>query len=313
MRLDQRVKRLQRRRTGADLVGQRRDGEFDAFAGIALALPVERLMLAELLEQDHGQKVGPGKTARRRMERRRRLRDRLARPAGELLAHRLDDLPPARNNLQRLGDVFAELRQLRRAARRAACRRRDHHALARQMRRKRFARWALALRRRRAARPGRGFLGQKLILGRGCLQLFELKLHLLQEPRLALRADAVKRAPAASRSQASDERSSRPRSRSPPWPEPPRKGGRRARRGSSRERRQDRREEHQGAWSQGEGITIRQRLQRQTVSQPKLVSRFFADCANRSRKADSQAARAKSRSRRQPGSATKTGPAPDAS
>ena len=32
----------------------------------ALALPVERLVLAELLEQDHGQKVGPGKATRRR-------------------------------------------------------------------------------------------------------------------------------------------------------------------------------------------------------------------------------------------------------
>jgi hypothetical protein len=60
--------------------------------------------------------------------------------------------------------------------------------------RKRFARRALALRLRRAARLGRGFLGQKLILGRGGLQFFELKLQLLQEPRLALRADAVKRA-----------------------------------------------------------------------------------------------------------------------
>ena len=95
MSLNQRVKRLQRRRAGADLVGQRRQAEVDAFARISLALPVQRLMLAELLEQDHGQKVGPGKTTRRHMERRRRLRDRLAVPAGELLAHRLDDLPPA--------------------------------------------------------------------------------------------------------------------------------------------------------------------------------------------------------------------------
>jgi len=46
-----------------------------------------------------------------------------------------------------------------------------------------------------AARPGHGFLGQKLILGRGRFQLFELKLHLLQQPRLALRAGAVKLAP----------------------------------------------------------------------------------------------------------------------
>ena len=40
MGLDQRIKRLQRRRTGADLVGERRHGELDAFAGITLALPV---------------------------------------------------------------------------------------------------------------------------------------------------------------------------------------------------------------------------------------------------------------------------------
>jgi hypothetical protein len=150
-------------------------------------------MLAELLEQDHGQKVGPGKTARGRMEWRWRLRDGLASPAGEFLAHRLDDLPTAWNNLQRLGDVFAQLRQLRRTARRTTCRRRDHDALARQMLRKRFARRALALRRRRAARLGRGFLGQKLIFRRSCLKLFELQLHLLQEPRFALRANAVKR------------------------------------------------------------------------------------------------------------------------
>ena len=195
MGLDQRIKRLQRRRTGADLVGERRHGELDAFAGITLALPVERLMLAELLEQDHGEKVGPGKTARRCMKRRGRLRDGLAAPAGELLAHRLDDLPAAWDHFQRLGDVFAQLRQLRRAARRAACRRRYDHALARQMLRERFARRALALRLRRAARLGRGFLGQKLIFGRSGFQLFELKLQLLQKPRLALRTNAVKRPP----------------------------------------------------------------------------------------------------------------------
>ena len=63
------------------------------------------------------------------------------------------------------------------------------------MRRERFARRPLALRPWRAPRLGRGFLGQKLIFGRGRLQFFELKLHLLQKPRLALRADAIKRAP----------------------------------------------------------------------------------------------------------------------
>ena len=73
MALDQRMKRLQDRRAGADLVGQRRHAQIDAFAPIALALAVQRLMLAELLEQDHGQQVRSGKAARRHMERRRRL------------------------------------------------------------------------------------------------------------------------------------------------------------------------------------------------------------------------------------------------
>ena len=110
------MQRLQHRSACADLVGQRRQAQLDAFAGIAFALPVERLMLAELLEQDHRQQVRPGKAARRDVERCRRLGDRLALAARELLAHCLDDLPLARDHLQRLGDILAELRQLGRAA-----------------------------------------------------------------------------------------------------------------------------------------------------------------------------------------------------
>ena len=111
MGLDQRVQRAQDRRAGADLVGERRDAEIDALPGVALALPVQRLMLTELLEQDRGEQVRPGKAARRDVEGRRRLRDRLAVAARELLAHGLDHLPAARDHLQRLGDVLAELRQ----------------------------------------------------------------------------------------------------------------------------------------------------------------------------------------------------------
>src|SRR5271168_5198540 len=48
--LDQRMKRLQDRRAGAALVGQRRDAKLDAFAPIAFALPVQGLVLAKLLE-----------------------------------------------------------------------------------------------------------------------------------------------------------------------------------------------------------------------------------------------------------------------
>ena len=79
--LDQRMKRLQGRRAGADLVGQRRHAQIDAFAPVAFALAVQRLMLAELLKQDHGQQVWSGEAARRDMERRWRLRDLLALPA----------------------------------------------------------------------------------------------------------------------------------------------------------------------------------------------------------------------------------------
>ena len=55
MGLDQRMDWLQGRSTRADLIGKRRQAEVDALTGIALTLPVERLMLGELLEQDHRQ------------------------------------------------------------------------------------------------------------------------------------------------------------------------------------------------------------------------------------------------------------------
>ena len=89
---DQVVERLQQHGAAADLVGERRQAQFDALARIALGLPVERLMLAVLLEQDHRQQARPGKAARQDVERRRRLRDLLAVPAGELLPHVLHDL-----------------------------------------------------------------------------------------------------------------------------------------------------------------------------------------------------------------------------
>ena len=73
MPLDQRMQRLQGRRAGADLVRQRRHAQIDALPPVALALAVQRLMLAELLEQDHRQQIRAGKAARRHVERRRRL------------------------------------------------------------------------------------------------------------------------------------------------------------------------------------------------------------------------------------------------
>jgi hypothetical protein len=73
-------------------------------------------MLAELLEQDHRQQAGAGQAPGDHMERRWRLADLLAVPAGELFSDVLDHLPLAGDHIQRLGDIFAELGQVRPAA-----------------------------------------------------------------------------------------------------------------------------------------------------------------------------------------------------
>src|SRR3546814_19929158 len=96
MRLDQKVERPQGGGTRADLVGERGQAELDAFVRIAIALTVQRLVLAELLEQDHRKQARAEHAARGRVERRGRLTSRFAGAAGEPPAHGLDDLPPAR-------------------------------------------------------------------------------------------------------------------------------------------------------------------------------------------------------------------------
>jgi hypothetical protein len=131
--------RHQRRRRCTDPIGERRDVELNALARVDLALTVERQMQPVLREQDVRQQRRPGAPTRDRMRGRRRLRDRLAGSARVLLAHVLDHLPLARDQLQCLGYVLAELVQGTAAAQ-ARCRRRIDHALARQMLRERSAR-----------------------------------------------------------------------------------------------------------------------------------------------------------------------------
>ena len=121
------------------------------------------------------------------MERRRRLADLLAVPAGELLPHRLDHLPSPRRRLQRPRHVLAELAQAIAAAARAGRRRIDHHALARQMVGERVALGAPAgegAHRRRL----RGRLLRRQFVFRGARrQFFELERQLVDQPRRALR------------------------------------------------------------------------------------------------------------------------------
>ncbi len=170
----------------AHLVGEGGQAQGHAFAGIALGLAVEGLMLAELLEDDHRQQARAGPAARDHMERRRRLADLLAVAAGEFLAHMLDHLPRSGDRLQRLGDILAELAQARASAAQTGAGSRHDDPLSGQMLRERLAGGPPA----REGRHRRGLthrrLGGDLVLGGRGLQLFELQLHLIQEPGGAL-------------------------------------------------------------------------------------------------------------------------------
>jgi hypothetical protein len=112
MRLDQLKQRLERRRTGADMIGHRRHRQLDPLARILLALPVERLVVGVLLDQHHRQQARAGKAARDRVEWRRRLGDLLAIAAGELLPHMLGHEPLPGDDIERLGDIFPDLGEL---------------------------------------------------------------------------------------------------------------------------------------------------------------------------------------------------------
>jgi hypothetical protein len=155
------------------MIGQGRDVEVDAFAGVGFALPVQRLMFAILCVKDHRQEARPDVTARDDVEGRRRLGDLLARPAGKLLAHSLDHLPLPRHNLQSFGDRLAELGQLAAAAW-AGGRTGDHHPLARQIRRKRRAHRFSAV--ERADRRARGRDRSQFVFSRrrGCFLELQL-------------------------------------------------------------------------------------------------------------------------------------------
>ena len=191
MGFDQAIERLQHAGAGPDLIGQGRQAHLDTLTGEAFALPVERLVLAELLEQDHGQQARSGPAPRDRMERCRWLGDLLAFPAGEFLPHRLDYLPLARNAFQGLGDGLAQLGQFGRSAAGARARGGNDDALTRQMSRERLARRSLAGERLDHRGLRRRLFGRQFILAGGGLKFLELELHLLQQPGLAFGALAV--------------------------------------------------------------------------------------------------------------------------
>ena len=138
-------------------------------------------MAAVLLEQDHREQARAEAAARDDVERRRRLAERLAVAAGELLADGLAHEPAPRHDVECLGDDLADLAQPRPAAARAARRRRHHDPLARQVLGQRPA-------GRLAARMGcdriahDGGTGLHLVLGQALLELGQLELELVDEP-----------------------------------------------------------------------------------------------------------------------------------
>ena len=172
----------------ADLVGQRRQRQIDPLAFEARALPIERGVHAELVEQDRRQQRRADQAARRGVERRGRLADLLAVATGELLAHRLDQFEAARDLLQRLGHVFADLGQPRSAAAGASLRRLDDDALALDVLRPGLADRPLAREGADLARLGRRGLRGEFILGRGGDEVFEFQFQLLDQSRRALGA-----------------------------------------------------------------------------------------------------------------------------
>ena len=187
MGLDEAPQRVERCADGADGVGHGRQGDRRALERIAFGLTVQRLVLAELLKGDHRQKARPRPAARNDMERRRRLSDLLAVPAGELLPHGLHDLPLARRRLQRPRHILAELAQARAAAAGAGFRRLDHHALARQMVGEGVALRPLALEAGDRGRSGDRLFCGEFVFRCARFQLFEFERQLIKQPHRALR------------------------------------------------------------------------------------------------------------------------------
>jgi hypothetical protein len=192
MGVDQGHQRRQVGGAGADPVGDGRDAELDTLQGIGLALAVQRLVLAELGLENHGQQVRPRPAAGNGVEWRRRLGDGLAESAGEPFADGLDDLPLDWLDLEHFGRILAQLRQLAATAG-AGGRARDDHPLARQVGRQgcphRLATGRLV--RALAASVLGSILGLGGVLAGGGDQLAELKFQLVEQLAAALQGGAV--------------------------------------------------------------------------------------------------------------------------
>lgn len=125
------------------------------------------------------------------MEGSRWLADLLAVPAGELLAHRLDYLPLARNDLQRLGNVLAHFHDPGRATAGAGRRSFNDQPFARQVVGKRLAGGPTAFEGGDTCDPLRNASRRDLVFGGICLEFLKLQFHLVDQPGSPFRALAI--------------------------------------------------------------------------------------------------------------------------
>ena len=125
------------------------------------------------------------------MERRRRLADLVAIPAGELLPHRLDHFPLAGLRLQRPGHVLAKLAQTLAPAAFAGRRRIDHDAFARKVIGERVALGSLAREPGDMGRLGGRRFRRDLVFGRAGFQFLECERQLIDQAARAFRALSV--------------------------------------------------------------------------------------------------------------------------
>lgn len=172
---------------GADPIRQGRGVDLDPFAGIGLALSVQRLMQQKLVDQHHRQQARPGKASRDRMGGRRSLCDRFAIPAGELFADMLDNLSAPRLAFQGLRYHLAELVQSLAAALAAYARRGFDDALDGQIVRQRTSRRPRILRALLLDGFRRCELGFGFLLRLGLFNILDGKFKLLDQQLAAFR------------------------------------------------------------------------------------------------------------------------------
>jgi hypothetical protein len=99
-----------------DPIGQCGALDLHTFARQYGGLPVERQAVEIFAHHDMGEQAGTGTALLDRQVGGPRLGDCLASPAGEFGPYMANHLQPGRNFFQHLGDVLAELDQMRAAA-----------------------------------------------------------------------------------------------------------------------------------------------------------------------------------------------------